>query len=318
MYGYINALLLFICFNSYAGQAQTIQEHANKTITTLYHSIESTSNNSVLSRLDWFSAYFKNSPYVLGSLGEGESARYDQYPLYRTDAFDCDTYVNTVLALTLSNSLTTFQRCINNLRYSNGHVSYINRRHFTSLDWNATHQNRGILKDITLSIKDKNHHSVALYVTTPIDKAMWYEHKTLTTIRIAGGTTKLKEQRLAELKDKMKKVPIHEITLPYIPFTALFSTDKKPNLKLFAQIPNGAIIEIIRPHWDLRQEIGTFLDVSHLGFAFWQNNILYFRNASASGKVIDQPLITYLQKATASPTIKGINIQIVSAIPGQC
>nr|WP_277619301.1 N-acetylmuramoyl-L-alanine amidase-like domain-containing protein [Legionella norrlandica] len=77
-------------------------------------------------------------------------------------------------------------------------------------------------------------------------------------------------------------------------------------------MPNGAIIEIVRPNWDLRKEIGTALNISHLGFAIWINDKLYFRQASSQyGKVIDVPLIDYLDKARSSPTIKGINIQVV-------
>jgi hypothetical protein len=107
--------------------------------------------------------------------------------------------------------------------------------------------------------------------------------------------------------------------VPYIPFTALFP-ENKPNLYLFSQIPNGAVIEIVRPNWDLRKQIGTFLDISHLGFAVWHKGVLYFRQASSQyGKVVDVPLIDYLKEALISLTIKGINVQIVvPQKPGLC
>ena len=47
-------------------------------------------------------SYFKGKPYVLGSLGEGKAAIFDKNPIYRTDTFDCETYVSTVLALVVS------------------------------------------------------------------------------------------------------------------------------------------------------------------------------------------------------------------------
>ncbi len=81
---------------------------------------------------------------------------------------------------------------------------------------------------------------------------------------------------------------------------------------LFKQIPNGAIIEIVRPNWDLTKQIGTHLNISHLGFAFWQQGNLIFRHASSEARqVTETPFIHYLKKAKKSPTIKGINIQVL-------
>lgn len=316
MFRFAKYLFFYITFsslNSYGLNATLIEQQADAVIKELYHSIATMPNNSSMSeRLDWFSKHFKGSVYVLGSLGEGESGRYDQFPRYRTDAFDCDTYVNTMLALALSNSLLGFQQCINELRYKNGKVSYINRDHFTSIDWNEYHQQNGLFKDITLSIKNKKNKSVAQYALTLIDKPNWYTHKTLSSIRIDNPNKTIKEQRLTELKNKSKNLEVKTSKVPYLPFSALFPDNKTPDLYLFSQIPNGAIIEIIRPNWDLREQIGTYLDISHLGFAFWDKDILYFREASSQfGKVVDVPLIDYLREATKSPTIKGINVQIV-------
>src|SRR5688572_7398635 len=44
-------------------------------------------------------AFFLDAPYLLEPLGEGPDGVYSQEPLYRTDRFDCVTYVDTVLAL---------------------------------------------------------------------------------------------------------------------------------------------------------------------------------------------------------------------------
>lgn len=81
---------------------------------------------------------------------------------------------------------------------------------------------------------------------------------------------------------------------------------------LFNQIPNAAIIEIIRPNWDLHKEIGTHLNVSHLGFSIRKNGTLLFRETSSTdGRAIDIPLVDYLRQTLSSPTIKGINVQVV-------
>lgn len=152
-----------------------------------------------------------------------------------------------------------------------------------------------------------------------INKPNWYAYKDSSTIRIDSGSPELQTARLNDLKIKSKNLEITTSKIPYLPFTALFPKNK-PNLYLFSQIPNGAIIEIVRPSWDLRKQIGTFLDISHLGFAFWDNDVLYFRQASSQyGKVVEVPLIDYLHEALNSPTIKGINVQIVlPQKPGLC
>jgi hypothetical protein len=308
---------LFLGFNlfslsGYALNSKVIEQQADSSINALYHSIETIPNSSMVERLNWFSTHFKDKVYILGSLGEGPKAIYDQFPRYRIDGFDCDTYVNTVLALALSNSLNTFKQCINKVRYKDGLVSYINRNHFTSIDWNKNNQQLGILKDITLTIRDKNKKAVAQYALALIDKPSWYAHKTNSTIRINNADEKTQAIRLAELKMKGNRLEKVLSKVAYLPFSALFSKKNNPHRYLFSQIPNGAIIEIIRPNWDLREQIGTHLNISHLGFAFWQQNTLYFRQASSQyGKVVDVPLIGYLQEKLNSPTIKGINVLIV-------
>ena len=263
-------------------------------------------------RIGWISSQFLGARYLLGSLGEGSNALYDQFPRYRIDAFDCDTYVNTVLSLALASSFTSFQQCVKNIRYKNGIVSYIDRNHFTGLDWNQNNQQRGLIKDITMSFKDQNHQSVAKIAEAVINKPNWYAYKTINTIRLEHTNQKTAEQRLRELKNKASKLEITSERVPYLPLTALFPEKNKPNMHLFVQIPHGAIIEIVRPNWDLNQKIGTSLNISHLGFAIRDKGQLYFREASLEyGKVVDVPLIEYLEKALNSPTIKGINVQVV-------
>ena len=316
---------LFICcffasLTSHAIDSSAIEKQADTAINQLYHRVQTIPNTSITDRIEWFSAQFKDAPYLLGSLGEGPTAQFDQYPRYRIDAFDCDTYVNTVLSLAQADSLRSFQHCINLNRYKKGRVSYINRNHFTSVDWNINNQQRSVLKDITLDIKDQQQQPVAKYAVAKIDKSNWYAFKTLSTIRLQKPNKTDEEERLAKLKDQGKGLGTTISKIPYLPLTSLFENNQ-PNLHLFSQIPNGAVIEIIRPNWDLRKEIGTALNVSHLGFAIWNKNTLYFREASSQfGKVVDVPLIDYLQDTQKSPTIKGINVQIVmpEQIIGQC
>lgn len=307
----ISASSLITSCVSFALTTEVIEEQANISIKKLYHTINRHPNTNMAERINWFSDQLKGTDYFLGSLGEGPNALYDQYPRYRVDAFDCDTYVNTVLSLALANSLKSFQMCINNNRYANGQVDYIARNHFTELDWNTNNQNRGVLKDITATITDEDNKPVALTAEAVINKPGWYAHKTIDTIRLENKSEAQRMERLNELKEKGALLSSNVGNILYLPFSKLFENDK-PNRYLFQQIPQGAIIEIVRPNWDLRDKIGTALNVSHLGFAIWINNALYFREASSQfNKVVDVPLIDYLNQARKNPTIQGINVQIV-------
>ncbi|KTD07181.1 N-acetylmuramoyl-L-alanine amidase-like domain-containing protein [Legionella jamestowniensis] len=289
------------------------QEEANKTLSELYHNLNNLPKSDMAARLEAISSQFLGKEYLLGALGEGIKGRFDQAPRYRTDAFDCDTYVTTVLAIALANDTNNFKQCLCRIRYENGHVAYISRNHFTSLDWNLNNQRQGFVKDITNTFKDANNQPVAQMAKAVIDKPSWYQHLTTKNIRLNSQNSENEQlRRLTDLKNRGSTLPKINSELPYIPLTALFDAQGSANQYLFSQIPNAAIIEIVRPNWNLKEAIGTHLNVSHLGFAFWKNGTLYFREASTvHGRVIDVPLIDYLKEALSSPTIKGINVQVV-------
>lgn len=280
---------------------------ADSAINQLYHTIHSKPYPTLSDKITAVSALFLNKPYELGALGEGCQGDYDQFPLYRTDAFDCETYVDTVLAFSFANNASDFKQVINQIRYQNGKVSFITRNHFTCLDWNQNNQKQGFLRDITKKITDKTLTANAL-----IDKPGWYEHMTAANIRLQKASETSKIDHLNRLKQIGSTLPKTMCAMPYIPFSTLFDAQGRANQHVFKQIPNAAIIEIIRPNWDLEQQIGTHLNVSHLGFAIWKDDILYFRQASSTQhRVVDTPLINYLQEARNNPTIQGIHIEQV-------
>jgi hypothetical protein len=80
--------------------------------------------------------------------------------------------------------------------------------------------------------------------------------------------------------------------------------------QILEKIPDGSIISIVRLNWDLTPSIGTYLDVSHQGLAVWKNGILIYRHASLEfTKVLDVPLIKYLERFVGNEDKVGINIQ---------
>lgn len=236
---------------------------------------------SLEQRLDYFSNQFLGLPYCAGALGEGPDGQYDQNPLYRFDAFDCLTYVNTVLALSLANESLDYEQLMLRLNYYDAEPCYLKRYHFMSVDWNLMNQQAGFIKDITTTICNPSGDRLYKTATAFIDKPQWFKHQ---------GIPKAIAEQFTPQQAQIDFLPLD------------LSYDK--------QIPNASIIEIVRSNWDLRDKIGTELLVSHLGFVFRRDQQLLLRHASSLQKqVVEVPLRDYLEQQRAVASIVGINIQ---------
>ncbi len=318
-FSFMLSLSLMSSSVAFGGPSKQIEKQADEKIKSLYQKVHPKNLKDSSARIHWFSQQFLGQPYILGALGEGEKADFDQFPRYRTDGFDCLTYVTTVVSLSQANTLPGFKHCIRQIRYGNGVRAYINRNHFTSLDWNLNNQRKGIVEDITASIVDENHQPVALYSTTLINKPQWYQKKSMNDIRLLEKNPQLRKQQLEALKKQGATLPATKVKIAYLPLDKLINSKNELNMQLINQIPDGAIIEIVRPDWNLKEKIGTNLHVSHLGFFIKKQNGYYFRQASSiQNKICDVPLRDYLIQIRKSPTIKGINVQKVLINNGLC
>lgn len=180
------------------------------------------SDQTLSDRIVSISANFLNKPYQLDPLGEGKQGQFSQKPLYRFDRFDCQTYVETVLALALSNSdsdTPAFQQQLLQIRYQNGKPDFFTRNHFPSADWIPNNIEKGYIKFSPIN-NDK--------ISIVINKQKWFEDQ--TNIKNTNIPYKLK------------------ITLPYMPVGELS--------KNLHKIPNGAIIMIVKPSFILISHMG--------------------------------------------------------------
>lgn len=263
-----------------------------------------------LFRLEQISSCSLGRPYLLGALGEGPCGRFDQNPLYRVDAFDCLTYVNTVLALFFSENWADFPKKIIAINYRDSELAYQNRHHFMH-DWNAANAKLGFLQDITQKIVENNQ-PIFRSSQTFIDRPNWFRRRQLEDIKLPPDIPEAeRRQRLEELRAFSEQCIAEQSDLSYLPLDRLFDDRGQAKIALFDQIPSGAIMEVVRPNWDLREKIGTHLNISHLGFIFRQKDQLIFRDASLLKKqVSDTPLIEYLKAYLNHETIKGINLQL--------
>ena len=76
---------------------------------------------------------YMGAKYMRDPLGEERAP--DTDPLIRTDAFDCTTFVETVMAGGDVNNL-------NQIRYKDGEIDFLNRNHFIESDWLENNKNR--------------------------------------------------------------------------------------------------------------------------------------------------------------------------------
>jgi N-acetylmuramoyl-L-alanine amidase-like len=249
------------------------------------------STRPLLDRINTFSQYFQGRSYLHQPLGEGESGQFDQRPLFRTDGFDCLTFVETVLALAHGRTFAEFKGYLAHIRYYQGKVDFLHRNHFVSVDWNKHNEQLGFVRDMTYQFVGVQ----AQVAVATIDKPAWFAHR-------LRGTSSSLTPLLAFLKPELSAVV-------YLPFSALFDAKGVVNSAVLAQLPDVSIVEIVRPNWRLRDKIGTDLQISHLGFAIKTPAGYLFRHASSQAhKVVTEPLVAYLKRAARSPTIKGITV----------
>ena len=305
---------IFLCpalANSQVIPQYTIQQY-NDIVEQLYKNPQ-TKSTDVTTRVAIDSKFFLGKNYLQGALGEGPNAEFDQSPLYRTDAFDCTTYVSTVLALVEGKNLQQFKNNIKKINYHDKKISYLTRNHFIEVDWNTKNQKNGYLIDITDSIG--NH--VAQIATAVIDKPAWYRMKNADSIKylnlISSDQTQSLLEKLHHFSFAMKN---QTATISYLPLQKLFNADGTSNEKLFNQIPSGSVIEMIGPNWSLQPLIGTDLLVIHMGIVIRDSRGLMFREASSEkGKVIELPLVDYLRSYLNKPfRVKGMNIQKIVCV----
>jgi hypothetical protein len=260
----------------------------------------------VADRLDNFSQMFLGKPYGFGGpLGEGPEGRYDQDPLYRFDTFDCTTFVETNIALALSRDANEFEKNILEVRYAEGRVDYLTRNHFTDLWWIPNNIKNGMLTDITHKIGGKH----VLIASAEINLPGWLQKIHPEEIVVPNASAEERNALLDELHSLSRNYSPETATVPYVEINWILK-----NPSWVKNIPHGAIVNYVRPNWDLTQEIGTHQNISHQALLFWKGKVLYQRHASTTGPktVFELPFLEYIKKFENHPTLKGVHLMIVN------
>lgn len=277
---------------------------ANTDDQTAAHIIQSTKNLPIEQRVVAISKQLLNKPYVDEPCGEGATGEFNTEPLFRFDAFDCETFVNTVLALTQSNNVAQFQNNLRNIIYTNGVIDFKNRAHFPSADWVPHNINNHFIAEITSQVAGANNTAIA---KAYINRQNWCEKCNLERIKIPNISSTQQQMKLQQLHEEASQLQNVNAQINYIPLHKLFTDDGQPNLTIFNRIPNASIILFIEHNPNLVRIIGTEMNVSHMGLVIWKNNQPYLRAASSlKHQTTDLPLISYLHTYLNGRYMQGI------------
>ena len=204
-------------------------------------------------------------PYVAGTLDGNE----EEQLVIRTDALDCTTFVETVLALCVADkreeqSFAVFKKALTDVRYRDGVLDgYASRLHYFS-DWISNNERMGFVKECTSETSCSQPKELWLnFMTTHVDSYLPMK----------------KDSSLISRMDAIEKA-WQGVEISFIPKNKLHLSPD--DLK----IENGDILTITT---NIKG-----LDVVHVGFAFWKSGQLYLLHASSvAKKVIEDPLSLY-------------------------
>jgi hypothetical protein len=285
------------------------------TLTTLLQSQHGLSTTAWIERLDRYTQKFFESPYLFDPIGEGPEGRFDQMPLFRFDCFDCVTYVNIVLALCFAADVSQFKKIFKKISYASESPQYEFRTsRFWCADWNRHNAQNRLVKNVTPFFVNTERKHIAEIAHAVIDRPNWFARRTDKDIRMLEPLSpEQAKDRLSQLQAIALLQSPQKSALYYLPLDQIVNKQGRFFDWFVQQMPRAAIVEIVRPNWDIKEKIGTDLNVSHVGFAFRIENRIVFRHASSlAGKVLEVPLgeylSSYLEKSSDVPGIHVLEI----------
>ncbi len=212
---------------------------------------------------------YLDSPYILNPLGEGKNSAYDKRPLFREDAFDCTTYVETVLANRKAQlEGSDFFQTLMHIRYINGKIGFFTRAHIMESEWIPNAIKYNFIAPYPLKNAQVSHF--------PFYLKDWFEHNEQVTTKDAAYA------------QKAEKYPeILELSIPYVPIADITADFVKSLPKLMVVF----FLKKIQPKEGQKVTEDTAL-VVHMGLL--KEGELYHASIIQK-KVSTKPLTEYLK-----------------------
>jgi hypothetical protein len=219
--------------------------------------------NTVLAeKLRVVSDPFVGAPYLISPLGEASGP--DPDPLMRFDGFDCTTFVETVLALALTQDLTTARRLLDRIRYHQGERDFMMRRHFPGAEWIPSLVDMGFARDITADLAGAD----LARAEKKLDAGVWRRRKKPTVLELPEA-----------------RIPTGVVDLPIWPLDQARAGQLK--------IPPGTLLNLVRVNYG-----NVPVRVSHQGLVIEKGGKLYLRHAADRmyHSVVDEPLDRFFHR----------------------
>lgn len=234
------------------------------------------------SRTLHFAKQMLDVPYVAGTLDGND----EEQLVVRTGALDCTTFVEMVLALTISDKegnrdFSNFKNALRRVRYRNGVLDgYTSRLHYFS-DWIRDNECKSFVKECTSETLCAEKQELWLdFMSTHSDSYRPMKEDSFLVAEIAS----------------LEKA-WQGVTISYIP---------KDKLNLSSNhliIKNGDILAITT---NIKG-----LDVVHVGFAFWKGEKLHLLHASSVAKKViedSQSLYDYSKNKKAHTGVRAVRV----------
>ncbi len=224
---------------------------------------------------------FLGVPYRLDPLGEGEGHPPDEDPRLRFDAADCQTFVETVIALANAPSFGGLGAVLDDIRYD-GAAQYARRNHFFDAQWVPLNERKGYLRDATLKLGGADARSHTKVVTL----ALWRQRTVARQIALPD-----------------ERAPVGAFEVRYLPLDKVLAHAKA--------IPSGTAFAVVRED---RPKIP--LMVSHLGFIVQGERGPVARHASdIFHAVVDEDLARFLERLRKMRAWKVLGLRLFELTP---
>ncbi len=222
--------------------------------------------------------------YRFDPLGEGPGLPPDEDPRLRFDQVDCQTYVETVLALARARSWDALLSTMDDIRYAAG-AQYAQRNHFFEAQWAASNEKKGFIREVTSEVGG--------------ERAV--EHVKVVTAELWEGRDEAKRIKLPK-----ERAPIGRFPAPYVPIDKV--------LEIANAIPDGAVFAVVR-----EDRPKTPYMVSHMGFIVHEEGKTYARHAGSGPvwRVVDEELPHFVARSKKLGPWKVIGMRFFEPLEGQ-
>ncbi|MGA1825648.1 MAG: N-acetylmuramoyl-L-alanine amidase-like domain-containing protein [bacterium] len=203
---------------------------------------------------------FLNSEVSLDPLGEGFGL--DPDPLISTRKFDCTTFVEVVLAISLSKKEEEIIQNLNQIRYKDGKISYFNRNHFMVSDWIPENSKTGLLSpDLMERVFPKE---ALKRGRRQLNKTTWFFHRVIDLLDKQGKSPKEILSTLGEVPESHgRKEEIDFLLAQYFRDNSDRMSSMLPKVSVIMFIRNMPTIPTLVTHMGLCVKEGSKLYLYH-------------------------------------------------------